>query len=118
MSAFIISFEYTSSAIDINPITHTTNMINFIFDRGFLSPMSRSLLLKIQPRINSLSMTPLFHYPLERMLKKVYENYLDGVFTQSDYCVVQVALAYEPKLVNKELRNRYESYLPGNDFAM
>ena len=105
---------------DVIPLTGriSINMINFIFDRGFLSPMSRSLLLKIQPRINSLSMTPLFHYPLERMLKKVYENYLDGVFTQSDCCVVQVALAYEPKLVNKELRNRYESYLPGNDFAM
>ena len=112
--------EICAFVYDVIPLTGriSINMINFIFDRGFLSPMSRSLLLKIQPRINSLSMTPLFHYPLERMLKKVYENYLDGVFTQSDYCVVQVALAYEPKLVNKELRNRYESYLPGNDFAM
>lgn len=112
--------EICAFVYDVIPLTGriSINMINFIFDRGFLSPMSRSLLLKIQPRINSLSMTPLFHYPLERMLKKVYENYLDGVFTQSDYCVVQVALAYEPKLVNKELRNRYESYLPSNDFAM
>ena len=80
--------------------------------------MSRSLLLKIHPRINSLSMTPLFHYPLERMLKKVYENYLDGVFTQSDYCVVQVALVYEPELVRNELKRAYENYQPGNDFAM
>lgn len=112
--------EICAFVYDVIPLTGriSVNMINFIFDRGFLSPMSRSLLLKIQPRINSLSMTPLFHYPLERMLKKVYENYLDGVFTQSDYCVVQVALAYEPKLVHKELKRMYDNYQPGNDFAM
>lgn len=80
--------------------------------------MSRSLLLKIYPRINSLSMTPLFHYPLKRMLKNVYADYLDDIFTASDYFVVQVALVYEPELVNKELKCRYENYLPGNDFAM
>lgn len=112
--------EICSFVYDIIPLTGriSVNMINFIFDRGFLSPMSRSLLLKIHPRINSLSMTPLFHYPLERMLKKVYENYLDGVFTQSDYCVVQVALVYEPELVRNELKRAYENYQPGNDFAM
>ena len=112
--------EICSFVYDIIPLTGriSVNMINFIFDRGFLSPMSRSLLLKIYPRINSLSMTPLFHYPLERMLKKVYENYLDGVFTQSDYCVVQVALVYEPELVRNELKRAYENYQPGNDFAM
>lgn len=112
--------EICSFVYDIIPLTGriSVNMINFIFDRGFLSPMSRSLLLKIHPRINSLSMTPLFHYPLERMLKKVYENYLDGVFTQSDYCVVQVALVYEPELVRNELKRAYENYQPSNDFAM
>lgn len=112
--------EICSFVYDIVPLTGriSVNMINFIFDRGFLSPMSRSLLLKIYPRINSLSMTPLFHYPLKRMLKNVYADYLDGIFTASDYFVVQVALVYEPELVNKELKCRYENYLPGNDFAM
>lgn len=112
--------EICSFVYDIIPLTGriSVNMINFIFDRGFLSPMSRSLLLKIYPRINSLSMTPLFHYPLKRMLKNVYADYLDGIFTASDYFVVQVALVYEPELVNKELRSRYENYQPGNDFAM
>lgn len=112
--------EICSFVYDIIPLTGriSVNMINFIFDRGFLSPMSRSLLLKIYPRINSLSMTPLFHYPLKRMLKNVYADYLDDIFTASDYFVVQVALVYEPELVNKELKCRYENYLPGNDFAM
>lgn len=112
--------EICSFVYDIVPLTGriSVNMINFIFDRGFLSPMSRSLLLKIYPRINSLSMTPLFHYPLKRMLKNVYADYLDGVFTQSDYCVVQVALVYEPELVRNELKRAYENYQPGNDFAM
>ena len=112
--------EICSFVYDIIPLTGriSVNMINFIFDRGFLSPMSRSLLLKIYPRINSLSMTPLFHYPLKRMLKNVYADYLDGIFTESDYFVVQVALVYEPELVNKELKCRYENYQPGNDFAM
>lgn len=112
--------EICSFVYDIVPLTGriSVNMINFIFDRGFLSSMSRSLLLKIYPRINSLSMTPLFHYPLKRMLKNVYADYLDDIFTASDYFVVQVALVYEPELVNKELKCRYENYLPGNDFAM
>lgn len=112
--------EICSFVYDIVPLTGriSVNMINFIFDRGFLSSMSRSLLLKIYPRINSLSMTPLFHYPLKRMLKNVYADYLDGIFTASDYFVIQVALVYEPELVNKELKCRYENYLPGNDFAM
>lgn len=112
--------EICSFVYDIVPLTGriSVNMINFIFDRGFLSPMSRSLLLKIYPRINSLSMTPLFHYPLKRMLKNVYADYLDGVFTQSDYCVVQVALVYEPELVRNELKRAYENYQPSNDFAM
>ena len=112
--------EICAFVYDIVPLTGriSVNMINFIFDRGFLSPMSRSLLLKIQPRINSLSMTPLFHYPLQRMLKNVYADYLDGVFTASDYCVVQVALAYEPELVRSVLKKAYESYEPGNEFAM
>lgn len=112
--------EICSFVYDIVPLTGriSVNMINFIFDRGFLSPMSRSLLLKIYPRINSLSMTPLFHYPLKRMLKNVYADYLDGIFTASDYFVVQVALVYEPELVNKELKCRYENYMPSNDFAM
>ena len=112
--------EICSFVYDIVPLTGriSVNMINFIFDRGFLSPMSRSLLLKIYPRINSLSMTPLFHYPLKRMLKNVYADYLDGVFTQSDYCVVQVALVYEPELVRNELKRAYENYMPSNDFAM
>lgn len=112
--------EICSFVYDIVPLTGriSVNMINFIFDRGFLSSMSRSLLLKIYPRINSLSMTPLFHYPLKRMLKNVYADYLDDIFTASDYFVVQVALVYESELVNKELKCRYENYLPGNDFAM
>lgn len=112
--------EICSFVYDIVPLTGriSVNMINFIFDRGFLSSMSRSLLLKIYPRINSLSMTPLFHYPLKRMLKNVYADYLDDIFTASDYFVVQVALVYEPELVNKELKCRYENYQPGNDFAM
>lgn len=112
--------EICSFVYDIVPLTGriSVNMINFIFDRGFLSSMSRSLLLKIYPRINSLSMTPLFHYPLKRMLKNVYADYLDDIFTASDYFVVQVALVYEPELVNKELKCRYENYMPGNDFAM
>lgn len=112
--------EICSFVYDIIPLTGriSVNMINFIFDRGFLSPMSRSLLLKIYPRINSLSMTPLFHYPLKRMLKNVYADYLDGIFTASDYFVVQVALVYEPELVRNELKRAYENYMPSNDFAM
>lgn len=112
--------EICSFVYDIIPLTGriSVNMINFIFDRGFLSPMSRSLLLKIYPRINSLSMTPLFHYPLKRMLKNVYADYLDGTFSASDYFVVQVALVYEPELVRNELKRAYENYQPGNDFAM
>ena len=105
---------------DIVPLTGriSVNMINFIFDRGFLSQMSRNLLLKIHPRINSLSMTPLFHYPLKRMLKNVYADYLDGTFTASDYFVVQVALEYEPELVRNELKLAYEKYEPCNELAM
>lgn len=112
--------EICSFVYDIIPLTGriSVNMINFIFDRGFLSPMSRSLLLKIYPRINSLSMTPLFHYPLKRMLKNVYADYLDGTFSASDYFVVQVALVYEPELVRNELKRAYENYMPSNDFAM
>lgn len=112
--------EICSFVYDVVPLTGriSVNMINFIFDRGFLSSMSRSLLLKIQPRINSLSMTPLFHYPLQRMLENVYADYMDGNFTASDYFVVQVALAYEPKLVCDELKKAFDGYEPCNDFAM
>lgn len=112
--------EICSFVYDIVPLTGriSVNMINFIFDRGFLSQMSRNLLLKIHPRINSLSMTPLFHYPLKRMLKNVYADYLDGTFTASDYFVVQVALEYEPELVRNELKQAYEKYEPCNELAM
>ena len=103
--------EICAFVYDIVPLTGriSVNMIKFIFDRGFLSPMSRDLLLKIRQRINSLSMTPLFHFPLKRMLEKVYAAYRAGGLNQSDWCVLEVAIAYEPKLVCSELHRLYNS---------
>ena len=108
--------EICAFVYDIIPLTGriSINMINFIFDRGFLSPMSRDLLLKIRPRINSLSMTPLFHYPLMHMLENVYADYRLGELSQSDWCVLEVTAAYEPELMNIELQRLYEQHLEEN----
>lgn len=108
--------EICAFVYDIIPLTGriSVNMINFIFDRGFLSPMSRDLLLKIRPRINSLSMTPLFHYPLKHMLENVYVDYRLGELRQSDWCVLEVAAAYEPELMNIELQRLYEQHSTEN----
>ena len=109
--------EICAFIYDIVPLTGriSVNMINFIFDRGFLSPMSRDLLLKIKPRIDALSMTPLFHYPLQRMLEKAFENYNKGSLGQSDWCVLDVAKAYEPKLIPTVLLKVYAKHLVNQD---
>ncbi len=89
----------------------SVNMIQFIFDRGYLSKTSRDLLLKIKATIFNLSMAVLIQEPLKKFLRQVNENMLLGIFNASDRYVLEVAEAYDPKLVVRNLCNsNYEKY--------
>lgn len=88
--------EICTFVLEVIPLTGriSVDIINFIFDRGFLSRMSRDLLLKIEPRINSIGMTALFKKPLQQMFEQTYQNYLSGNVKTSDYYVFEIAEAY------------------------
>ncbi len=88
--------EICTFVLDVIPLTGriSIDIIYFIFDRGFLSNMSRDLLLKIEPRINSIGMTALFKKPLQQMFEQTYQNYLSGNVKSSDYYVFEIAIAY------------------------
>lgn len=88
----------------------SVHMINFIFDRGFLSTISRDLLLRMCSRVKAWGMLPLFHRPLKSMMEKVYANFCEGSFSTSDFCVLDVAEAYEPELIPNNVLQTYNCY--------
>ncbi len=94
----------------------SVNMIQFIFDRGYLSKTSRDLLLKIKATIFNLSMAVLIQYPLKKLLHQVNEDLFLDNLTDSDRYVLEVAEAYEPKLIVRVLcGSNYEKYLALKD---
>jgi hypothetical protein len=87
-------------------------MVSLIFDRGFVSSISRDLLLKLKPVIMKLNMTPLLATPLQRYLQTTLHNLSIGKLTETDEYVLELTQAYMPKSLTddvmatwQELRN-------------
>ena len=85
------------------------SIISFIFDRGFLSEMSRDLLVKIKPVISSLGMVSLILTPLRNFydtaLLHLYGHY---GFTESDKFSIEIMKLYSPKSVSAEVDNKLQ----------
>ncbi len=80
------------------------HMITFIFDRGFISEMSRDLLLNIKPVISQLNMTPLILIQLKKFFNETLERMRKGVFSETDEYVLEIMQAYSPKEISPKLQ--------------
>lgn len=78
-------------------------MVSFIFDRGFVSSISRDLLLKLKPVICGLNMMPLLETPLQRYLQTTLHNLRVGKLTETDEYVLELTQAYMPKSLSEEV---------------
>lgn len=78
-------------------------MISFIFDRGFVSAISRDLLLKLQPVISRLNMTPLLVTQLQRYLKDTLLHLAEDLLTETDEYVLELTRAYMPKALSENV---------------
>ena len=76
-------------------------MISFIFDRGFVSSISRDLLLNIKPIISGLNMTPLLEIPLQRYLEDTMKHLIEGYLNETDEYVLELTQAYMPKALSE-----------------
>lgn len=79
-------------------------MINFIFDRGFISKVSRDLLLNIKPVISQLNMNPLILIQLKKFFSETLERMQDGKFSETDEYVLEIMQAYSPKEISPKLQ--------------
>ena len=84
-------------------------MISFIFDRGFVSAISRDLLLKLQPVISRLNMTPLLVTQLQRYLKDTLLHLAEGLLTETDEYVLELTRAYMPKALSENVVETWHS---------
>ncbi len=80
------------------------HMITFIFDRGFISKVSRDLLLNIKPVISQLNMTPLILIQLKKFFSETLERMQDGKFSETDEYVLEIMQAYSPKEISPKLQ--------------
>jgi hypothetical protein len=80
------------------------HMITFIFDRGFISEMSRNLLLNIMPVISQLNMTPLILIQLKKFFNETSERMRKGKFSETDEYVLEIMKAYSPKEISPKLQ--------------
>ncbi len=83
-------------------------MMNFVFDRGFLSSMSRDLLVAIYPVITRLDMTPLVLTPLLRFYSDTLAHLQEGTLTETDEYVMQIMQAYQPKAISTTIMARWQ----------
>ena len=96
--------EVVPDAGYISPI-----IIGFIFDRDFLSDMSRDLLLKIQPVIDNLSMMPLIIMPLSKFYAQTVVRIRNGEFGETDEYVLEIMQCYCPKSISPEIMQFWNS---------
>ena len=82
-------------------------MVSFIFDRGFVSAISRDLLLKIKPIICKLNMTPLLETPLKKYLQTTLLHLRNGDLTETDEYILELTQAYLPKALSDEAINAW-----------
>ena len=83
------------------------HMINFIFDRGFISKMTRDLLINIKPVINQLNMTPLILLQLKQFFNETLERLRQGKLTETDEYVLEIMQAYSPKEISPTIAERW-----------
>ena len=80
------------------------HMINFIFDRGFISEVSKDLLLNIKPVISQLNMTPLILIQLKKFFGETIDRMKKGKFSETDEYVLEIMQAYSPKEISPKLQ--------------
>lgn len=78
-------------------------IINFIFDRGFLSEMSRDLLINIKPVIAKMGMLALIMLPLKKFYAETLERLRQKDLNESDQYVLQIMQLYSPKSISPEV---------------
>lgn len=83
------------------------HMINFIFDRGFISEITRDLLINIKPVINQLNMTPLILLQLKKFFNETLERLRQGKLTETDEYVLEIMQAYSPKEISPTIAERW-----------
>ena len=83
------------------------HMINFIFDRGFISKMTRDLLINIKPVITQLNMTPLILLQLKQFFNETLERLRQGKLTETDEYVLEIMQAYSPKEISPTIAERW-----------
>ena len=86
------------------------HMINFIFDRGFISKVSRDLLLNIKPVISQLNMNPLILIQLKKFFSETLERMQDGKFSETDEYVLEIMQAYSPKEITPKLQVVWDEF--------